>query len=76
MKEIKKLINKYITDMSKTIGNVNKEWKGEEEDAKELGIKVIYPRVYSEQYFAYIKLLRFFRELRELDSQSNEVKKK
>jgi hypothetical protein len=61
---VNKEINNYIKDMTKTIKRVKEEWRMEQKEAILLGLPVIYPRVYSNQYYAYIQLIRFFRELK------------
>ncbi len=62
--EVRKLINQYLREISKTISRVKKEWKEEQEEAKKFRLKVIYPRIYSNQYYSYVKLIRFFKDLK------------
>jgi len=59
------LINRYIRQELKLMADVRKEWKQEEKEAKGLNLPVNYPRIYSNQYYAFMELQSFWKDLRE-----------
>ena len=58
LKKIEKLINKYIREELKVKKRIDEEWEKEKDFS--------YPRIYSNQYFAFIELMSFWNELKEM----------
>lgn len=65
LKKIEKLINKYLRDELKVRANIDKEWREESLRCKKMNFSVRYPKIYSNQYFAFIELENFWNELKE-----------
>jgi hypothetical protein len=61
-KQILELINKYLKRENKICLDVRKEWKQE--------INPSYPRIYSNQYYAFMELRSFWKELKKIEELS------
>ena len=68
---IEKLINKYLKEEKKICLEVRKEWKMEEAEKKITHLGINYPRIYSNQYYAFMELKKFWEELKSQLSLSN-----
>jgi len=64
-KEIEELINKYLKEEKKTCLNIKNEWKSEELKNKKTHLGITYPRIYSNQYFAFMELKSFWEKLKQ-----------
>ena len=62
--KIRKLINDYLKKEKKTTIRITQEWKKEEQENKKRKLRIIHPRIYSNEYFAFIELKNFWEEIK------------
>lgn len=61
--KLKEKIKDYLKSELKIIKDIEKEWKDENLENKKTHFGISYPRIYSNQYYAFVELKNFWKEI-------------